>query len=158
MRFHLYELTVTRRRRALACEPPATWAFQNLTSPEDVGKLATMLFQSILGNELLREHMMVFQLDRRNRVIGYELVGVGTVSSVETSAADVFRSAILLGASSVIMAHNHPSGDCSPSKEDEWITKRMIDAGMTLGIALIDHVIVGAHHGYSFANKIEFPL
>ena len=90
-----------------------------------------------------REVFLVISLDTKNKVLGLNMVSMGSVSSSPVHPREVFKSAILLNASCIILAHNHPSGDTTPSKDDKVITQRLFDAGKLLGIQVLDHVIVG---------------
>jgi DNA repair protein RadC len=90
-----------------------------------------------------KEHFIALFLDTKNRIIGEEQVSVGTLNASIIHPREVFCSAIKAAASSVVIVHNHPSGDCKPSKEDESITKMLCDAGKILGINVLDHVIIG---------------
>lgn len=90
-----------------------------------------------------RESLYALHLDTKNRVIGVEEIAKGTLSAVETTPREVFKGAILSNANAIIMVHNHPSGDPSPSSADVEFTKRLGAAGKLLGIPLRDHVIVG---------------
>ena len=93
-----------------------------------------------------RENMHILHLDVRNRVIGSERIGIGTLSAVDAHPREIFKAAILNNSASIIMAHNHPSGQISPSQADIDLTERVIKAGKLLGIPVHDHVIVGADH------------
>ena len=90
-----------------------------------------------------KEHFIALFLDTKNRIIGEELVSVGTLNASVIHPREVFNPAIKAAASSVVIVHNHPSGDCKPSKEDEEVTKMLCDAGDLLGIKVLDHVIIG---------------
>ena len=90
-----------------------------------------------------REVFLVISLDTKNKVLGLNMVSMGSVSSSPVHPREVFKSAILLNASCIILAHNHPSGDTTPSKDDKVITQRLFEAGKLLGIQVLDHVIVG---------------
>ena len=92
---------------------------------------------------LAQESFCVLTLNTKNRVIRRHLVSLGTVNSTLVHSREFFRPAISDGASSVIAAHNHPSGDASPSAEDIRITRKLIEAGKTIEIPVIDHLIVG---------------
>ena len=93
---------------------------------------------------------MVLHLDTKNRVIKEEVVSIGTLNSSLIHPRELFRSAIRESANALILVHNHPSGDPSPSKEDERITERLFEAGELLNIKVLDHVIAGAEGYYSF--------
>ena len=90
-----------------------------------------------------KEHFYALLLDTKNRIIGEELISVGTLNASLIHPREVFAPAIKASANSIILVHNHPSGECAPSKEDEEVTKIIKDAGQLLGINLLDHVIIG---------------
>lgn len=89
-----------------------------------------------------REHVLVFWRDSRGESLVLHRVAVGTQDSAPVHPREVFRAAILAGARSVIFAHNHPSGDATPSREDRVTHERLREAGELLGIELLDSVIV----------------
>ena len=89
-----------------------------------------------------REHFLAFYLNSRNTLIAREIISVGTLDTSLVHPREVFEPALRHNAANVIVAHNHPSGDCAPSEEDVLITKRLIQAGSVLGVELVDHVIV----------------
>ena len=88
------------------------------------------------------ERMVVFLLDGRSRKLGEHEVARGRSNAVFVSAKDVFRAAVREGASAVILAHNHPSGDASPSAEDVALTAEMVELGDKLGVRVLDHLII----------------
>jgi DNA repair protein RadC len=105
-----------------------------------------------------REAFLVFLLDTRNRLIGINIVSVGTLTASLVHPREVFKPAVAASASAVIGCHNHPSGDPSPSREDAELTRRLWDAGKILGIRFLDHVVVGeTGRHYSFADDGNFP-
>lgn len=111
---------------------------QELTSPEAVFAL--------LGGRLLgktKEELYVLSLDTKGRLLGSAVAVAGGVRSVGLRMADVFREPIVLEATSVIVAHNHPSGDPAPSRQDIEVTRELMAAGELLGITVQDHVIIG---------------
>jgi len=100
----------------------------------------------LLGHEmgrLDREQIRVIMLDSRNGVIGVEIVSIGTVNSCMAHPRETFKNAIVKGATSIIITHNHPSGDPAPSPEDVSLTKRLIEVGKFLGIEVVDHIVIG---------------
>ena len=99
-------------------------------------------FKDRLANKN-KEHFIALFLDTKNRIIGEEVVSVGTLNSSIIHPREVFSSAIKASASSVVIVHNHPSGECVPSEEDKEVTKMLCDAGEILGIKVLDHVIIG---------------
>ena len=100
-----------------------------------------------------REQMVAILLDTKNGVNGLHVVSVGDLSSAVVHPREVFKAAILANAASLILAHNHPSGDPTPSPEDIAVTRRIAEAGELLGIELLDHVVVG--HGGRFVSLKE---
>ena len=91
---------------------------------------------------LPKEHLRGLYLNSHNKVIADEVISIGTVNSNVVHAREVFRPAIERNAVAVILAHNHPSGESTPSAEDILITKQLVQAGKILGIRVLDHVII----------------
>lgn len=89
-----------------------------------------------------REHFFAILLDTRNGVLRRHVVSVGDLNSAIVHPREVFSPAIRHGAAALVVAHNHPSGDPTPSPEDVQVTKRLLDAGRLLGIELLDHVVL----------------
>ena len=106
-----------------------------------------------------KEGFIVFCLDTDLSIISREIVSIGTLNSCIIHPREIFRTAITRNANSIIVAHNHPSGNLTPSKEDLDITKQLKNAGEILNILLLDHVIV-SKQGYNSIkdNKENFPL
>src|SRR5690606_34740273 len=105
-----------------------------------------------------REHFVVLLLDTQNQIIGIHTVTVGTLDASLIHPREVFKSAILANAASIILAHNHPSGDPAPSAEDRSVTRLLTEAGVTIGIEVLDHVIVGdglRYHSFREAGTME---
>jgi DNA repair protein RadC len=105
-----------------------------------------------------REHFLALYLDGRHQALGYRVVSIGTATASLVHPREVFQPAVLLGACAIVIGHNHPSGDPTPSREDLDVTQRLFDAGKLLGITLIDHVVwtrEGAFH--SFAEHDALP-
>ena len=94
-----------------------------------------------------REVFIVLHLDTRNRVIAHEITSIGSQNASLVHPREVFKAAILKGATSIILAHNHPSGDPAPSKDDIDLTHRLVEAGGLMGIDVLDHVIVAPPGG-----------
>ena len=92
------------------------------------------------------EHFVVLTLNTRGKANGWKVVGQGTAAACLVHPREVFRAAIELGAASVIVAHNHPSGDATPSEEDKVLTRRLQSAGDILGIPMVDHLVL-THNG-----------
>jgi DNA repair protein RadC len=109
----------------------------SLTGPEQVAELV----RRVVSTDP-REHFIALYLDARHKPIAYQVVSIGTANSALVHPREVFRVAILAGAIAVVVAHNHPSGDPSPSPEDREISKRLAEAGTLIGIELLDSVVV----------------
>lgn len=90
-----------------------------------------------------REHLAAILLDTRNQVIGITTISIGDLSSAIVHPREVFKVAILANSACIIIAHNHPSGDPTPSYEDVQITQRLIASGEIVGIEVVDHIVVG---------------
>lgn len=117
-----------------------------------VAREAANMVRVIVGDSD-REHFVALVLDCRRRVIGAQVVSVGTLNASLVHPREVFKPAIMLNGAAVIVAHNHPSGEASPSAEDRDVTRRLVRAGELLGIPVVDHVIIGAGETfYSFRD------
>ncbi len=102
---------------------------------------------------LQKEHFKIILLDTKNQIIVTEEISVGTLNASIVHPRDVFRAAIKRNANSMILIHNHPSGDPTPSNEDINITNRLIDGGNLIGIKVLDHIIIGDNRYISFKEK-----
>jgi len=110
-----------------------------IRSPQDAYRYLTGM------SSLKKEHLRGLYLNARNRVIKDEILSIGTITSSISTPREIFAPAIEVGSVALILAHNHPSGDPTPSREDIEFTKRIEKAGEILEICLLDHIIVG--HG-----------
>lgn len=98
------------------------------------------------------EKLLVLYLNGQNAIIGSEFISQGGVSGCACSPADIFRGAIVAGASGIVLSHNHPSETCAPSAEDIALTRKVVQASKVLGLPLLDHIIVcpnGRHYSMS---------
>ncbi len=100
-----------------------------------------------------KEHFMIVLLDTKNRIIKTETVTIGILDSSIIHPREVFKSAIKSSAASVILVHNHPSGDPAPSRDDTSATIKLREAGELVGISVLDHVIIGEKSYYSFKDN-----
>ncbi len=100
-----------------------------------------------------REHFLVLLLNARHEVMGRETVSIGSLNASIVHPREVFKPAVLASAASLVLVHNHPSGDPEPSEEDVSITKRLVQAGELLGIGVIDHVIVASRGVVSLRSR-----
>jgi DNA repair protein RadC len=115
---------------------------ERLTAPEQAAKA----FCEIIGDPD-REYFVTLMLDGKNRITGLHVVSEGSLNQSIVHPRETFKAAILANAAAVILAHNHPSGDTAPSREDREITRRLKEAGDLLGIKVLDHVIVATDTG-----------
>jgi DNA repair protein RadC len=113
-----------------------------LTAPQQ----AAEAFTQIIG-DVDREYFVTLFLDGKNRITGLHIVSQGSLNQSIVHPRETFKAAILANAAAVILAHNHPSGDIPPSREDREITRRLKEAGELLGIKVLDHVIVATDSG-----------
>lgn len=98
-----------------------------------------------------REHIVCLHLNTKNRPIGRQTVSIGTLNQSVIHPREVYKGAILSNASRILLVHNHPSGDPTPSRDDDALTRRLARAGVLLGMPILDHVIVcpnGAFFSY----------
>jgi len=100
--------------------------------------------------QLSQEHLIAVFLNSKNKIIDYKTIFIGSANQSIAHPRDIFKEAMKNAAVKIMLIHNHPSGDPTPSKEDIIFTKRMLDAGELLQIPLIDHIIVGLNKYYSF--------
>jgi DNA repair protein RadC len=124
---------------------------KEILSVEDAAKIAHKLI-----GDMAQEHVLVFSLNVKNEVLGYHTAAIGSVDRSEVDMRSVFRVPLIVGASSVILAHNHPSAQLAASRLDEKITRKIIEAGRLIDVELLDHIIVTAKSHYSMAaNRKE---
>ena len=114
------------------------------TKPEHVNALFTKVQES-----LDREQVWSISLDKKCRILGINLVAIGTASQCLVHPKFVYKLPLLQNAEAVILVHNHPSGDPTPSTDDYRLTLKIENAGKALGIVLFDHVVLGANHEFS---------
>lgn len=100
-----------------------------------------------------KEHFKLILLNTRNRIIGISTISIGTLDANLVHPREVFKDAISHNAASVILVHNHPSGNREPSEDDLEITKRLVEAGRILGIEVLDHIIITKDRFLSFKEK-----
>ena len=108
--------------------------------------VAEVLWHFLEGAD--REHFVVVLLDTQNQIIGLHTVTVGTLDASLVHPREIFKAAILANSAAILLAHNHPSGDPTPSVEDRSITRLLVEAGLILGIEVLDHVVLGESPRY----------
>jgi len=120
----------------------------SIRSPKDV---AHYIMEEM--RYLKQEHFIALLLNTKNQIIGKETITVGTLNSSLVHPREVFKPAIKKSSSAIIIAHNHPSGDPTPSKEDIDVTHRLINAGELIGIDVLDHIVIGDNAYISLKEK-----
>lgn len=108
-----------------------------------------------MGRPSDREYFYSVNLDSKNSVLGVNLVSQGSLDNAVIHPRKVYKPAILSSAASLVFVHNHPSGNPEPSQSDRGITKALLLSGELLGFNILDHVIIGRHRFYSFADSGE---
>jgi len=111
---------------------------QKVRSPKDVYALMYPKMR-----EQKKEKFVTLYLDTKNQILKEELISVGSLNASIVHPREVFKSALMESSASVIMVHNHPSGDPSPSREDILVTEKLVEGGKLLGIDVLDHIIIG---------------
>jgi len=120
---------------------------REILSAEDVWNLCADIRDS------KKEHFIAFYIDTQNCLIERQIISIGTLNASLVHPREVFEPAVRLSASSVILTHNHPSGNCEPSQDDVEITKRLTESGKILGMEIADHVIVTKDKFLSFKEQ-----
>lgn len=132
-------------RRILLATPEERFVVR---SPSDVAQLLMAEM-----SHLEQENFRVLYLDTRNRLLGSDTMYVGSLNASHIRVGEVFREAIKRNCAAVIVAHNHPSGDPSPSQEDVEVTRRLITAGDLLNIEVLDHLVIGQQRFVSLRER-----
>jgi DNA repair protein RadC len=124
-----------------------------IDQPIDVAKIFQDLLKLEDAIDREKEHFYVCHLDSRNRINMVELVAIGTINVIISHPRETFRRAVAEGSYSIIVAHNHPSGDVTPSDDDLLTARKLHEAGAVLGIPLLDHIIFAPDKFYSFKRQ-----
>jgi len=119
-----------------------------IKGPEDA---AVMVMEEM--RHLDKENFCALILNTRHQVVAKETISVGTLNSSVIHPRELFKTAIKRSAAAVILVHNHPSGDPTPSREDREVTRRLQEAGSIIGIEVLDHLIIGDNKFVSFKKK-----
>lgn len=117
-------------------------------NPRDIAKAIGLSLK-----DKVKEHFKLVMLNSRHKVIGLSNISTGTLTASLVHPREVFKEAIVHNAASVILVHNHPSGDPEPSADDLSVTRRLAEAGKILGIEVVDHVIIAKTTYFSFREK-----
>lgn len=138
------------KHNILVKESAVNYEVSNLNSPNIIVEALNDCYGL---NRLAEEHMYMIALSTKNKPLGVFEVSHGTVDASLCNSREIFIRLLLVGASSFVLAHNHPSGDCNPSKADIATTKRINDGAKLVGINLLDHIIVGDTTYHSFREN-----
>lgn len=128
------------RHNVLVKESATNYNADNLNNPELIVKMLNDCFNM---NRLAEEHLYLIALNTKTKPLGVFEVSHGTANASMVNPGEIFIRLLLVGASSFVVSHNHPSGDCTPSKEDIQTTRRLKECADIMGIMLLDHIIVG---------------
>ena len=123
---------------------------KKIQCPNDIFNVAQNV---IRAGEYAEENLWLITLDTKNNITGIFTVSTGSLNGSIVHPREVFKRAVLQNAASIIICHNHPSGDPAPSQDDVNITKRLYDAGKILGIELLDHIIIGDNRYTSLKER-----
>ena len=148
LRSNLALLGELAARYDVAFQPQRPADRPQINCPQDVH---TLLSPEMAG--LAQEQLRVLLLNTRNQVMGQRVIYIGNVNSSVVRPAEVLRAAVIDSAPSIIIAHNHPSSDPTPSPEDVSITRELVQAGKLLGIDLLDHVVIGGDRWVSLKER-----
>lgn len=135
---------IVRSESLVLCETPAPTSTRiTCDNPDAIANY----WQTHIGSDPLfregQEHFHVLMLSTRRHVIGHSLVSIGLLDSVSIHPREVFRAAVMANAQAIVLIHNHPSGNPTPSEADVRVTRELVAAGAVLKISVLDHVIMG---------------
>ena len=126
-----------RYRREMVREDAPAWVSMRFTSPRQV-------FEMFYDLRLeAKEHFIALHLNGKNRIVCFDRVSIGSLNQSIIQNRELFKTACISSAAAILVLHNHPTGDPTPSREDLDITRRIVEAGDLLGIKVLDHVIIG---------------
>jgi DNA repair protein RadC len=143
--YSLVEVSIQRKKRIAPFDVV-------IRSPMDAGR-----FFSHLLSHKDREVLGIIGLDLKNHITYFEVAHIGTLSQSMIHPREIFKSSILTNTNAIIMAHNHPSGDVTPSQADRIATHKMLNAGELMGIEVVDHIIIAKDKYFSIKeNKLTY--
>lgn len=119
---------------------------------DDMAPIFRAVLDTLDALDREKEHFYNICLDAKNKIKLIDCVSIGSLTASIVHPRECFRRAIIEGAASIILGHNHPSGDPTPSKEDIELTRRLQDAGELLGIKVLDHIVIGKDSHVSLAE------
>lgn len=138
------------KHNILVKESAVNYGVDSLSDPQTI----VAMLNSCYGlNRLAEEHVCIIALSTKSKPLGVFEVSHGSVNASLCNPREIFIRLLLSGASSFVLSHNHPSGDCTPSKEDIKMTRRIKEAADIMGIYFLDHIIIGDTTYHSFREK-----
>lgn len=138
------------KHNILVKESAVNYGIDSLSSPQAIVEVFNNCFSL---NRLAEEHIYMIALSTKNKPLGVFEISHGTINASLCNPREIFIRLLLAGASSFIIAHNHPSGDCTPSNEDIAITKRIKECANIMGISFLDHIIIADSTYMSFQDR-----
>ena len=145
--FRLRVMKPVYSREVIREDMPAYMATNRFTSPQQVFEMfRDLIFET-------KEHFICLHLDGKNRIVCLDRVSVGSLNQSVVHVREVMKSALLSSAAAILLIHNHPTGDPSPSGEDMAITRRLKESGELIGIPVLDHIIIGNGEYVSFVER-----
>lgn len=143
MRVVKYTTKLTEKQRVVLEKEVSVYCPEverKMNSPEQIVKLARTYLKM---HELPEEYMYMVCMNTKLDMTGVFEISHGNVNSSVVGTREVFQKALLANAVSIVLIHNHPSGECTPSREDIKVTQRLVEAGNILGIQVLDHIVIG---------------
>ena len=137
-----------RYRREMVREDAPAWVSMRFTSPRQVFE---MFYDLRLEG---KEHFIALHLNGKNKIVCFDRVSIGSLNQSIIQNRELFKTACISSAAAILVLHNHPTGDPTPSREDLDVTRRIKEAGDLLGIKLLDHIIIGE----SYVSFVEQGL
>ena len=125
------------------------WRRESVLRSEHVARILREVLEREDDLDRDKEHVWALGLNGKHAIKYIDLVHLGTLTTCESHPREVFRRAVACGAAAIILAHNHPTGDTTPGRDDFDLTERMVKAGRILGIRVLDHVVVVGAEGHS---------
>jgi len=129
-------------------EASVLYAARRISSPDDAAGLVREFIE-----DADRERLVIIYLNTKNEPTAIHTVTIGTLNGSQVHPREVFKAALLANSAAIVLAHNHPSGDPTPSREDVEITRRLKECGDLLGVSVLDHIVVGEGQYVSFLQK-----
>ena len=154
MKVTKYNMLLDDDMKAILVKENSTYCTEvdSASSPIEIIRILNTVFNA---EHLPEEHMWMLAMNAKNKLIGIFEVAHGQGIGCSFTPREFFMRACAIGANVITIAHNHPSGDCSPSAVDDSATRRIVAAGRMIGIPVVDHIIVGRQSWYSYAAENE---